>query len=116
MVVAPRNDRDPPHRPQVAESALHMLQPYCATVHAATATFARASNTEAPSQPARPERLVQVEGMNWNTPDAPVTGFTASGSRSDSASATQRATSTVRAPRRAKYSRIRFLTTSGPGA
>ena len=50
--------------------------------------------------------------MNWKTPAAPVAGFTASESKFDSRSATQRATLVVRAPREANPSRISAVTTA----
>jgi hypothetical protein len=47
--------------PQRAAIDLQGCHPYSATVHAATAAFARASNAEAPPRPASSERLGQVD-------------------------------------------------------
>src|SRR5439155_16347280 len=77
---------------------------------AATATFARASNTEAPPQPAARESGGHTAGMNWKTPAAPDTGFTALGLNPDSTWATQSACWTVPAPSGVKYRVIRSCT------
>jgi len=61
-----------------------MLQPYCPTAHAATPTFASASNTDAPPHPAAWDTSAHVEGMNWKTPDAPDAGLSALGLNPDS--------------------------------
>ena len=45
------------------------------TSHAAEAVLAAGSNGEAPAKPAPSEAQAQVEGMNWNNPEAPETGL-----------------------------------------
>src|SRR5438552_16033664 len=92
-----------------------MLQPYCPTAHAATAAFARASNTETPPGPAALESGGHTEGMNWKTPAAPEIGFWACGLRPDSSCATQSAFFTVEAPSGEKYCAIRTRTSPPDG-
>jgi hypothetical protein len=56
--------------PQLGEPPAQGDQPRWATHHAATPTFAAASNRECPDQPASREAESQDDTTHWNTPPA----------------------------------------------